>query len=79
MQNFLTSGDADAYAKELSTTADDYNGFNLLFGNRTGVFYFSNRSGKDPVALPPGLYGLSNHLIDTPWPKVRKSKQDSPN
>ncbi|HEX6278616.1 MAG TPA: NRDE family protein, partial [Pyrinomonadaceae bacterium] len=25
-------------------------------------------------ALDPGIYGLSNHLLDTPWPKVAKGK-----
>lgn len=74
VQNFLLSGDAASFAKELDVTANDYNGYNLLFGNKERVFYFSNRAGKETAELSPGLYGLSNHLLDTPWPKVRKAK-----
>ena len=74
VQNFLLSGDAAAYARELAATGADYNGYNLLFGDANAVYYFSNRSGKETAALSPGLYGLSNHLLDTPWPKVRKAK-----
>lgn len=74
VQNFLFSGDAAAYAKKLEATSDDYNGYNLLFGDANAVYYFSNRSGKEAAELSPGLYGLSNHLLDTPWPKVKKAK-----
>jgi uncharacterized protein with NRDE domain len=76
VQNFLETGEAVDYAKTLSETGGDYNGFNLLFGDANQVYYFSNRSGKDPAALAPGLYGLSNHLLDTPWPKVVKAKNE---
>lgn len=50
-----------------------YNGFNLLAGNSHELFYFSNREGR-ARALAPGVYGLSNHLLDTPWPKVTATK-----
>lgn len=53
---------------------EDYHGFNLLEGNRSGVGYLSNRSELGPSLLIPGIYGLSNHLLDTPWPKVQKTK-----
>lgn len=51
-----------------------YNGFNLVFGGRDGVFSFSNRS-QEPRELEPGIYGLSNHLLETPWPKVVRGKE----
>jgi uncharacterized protein with NRDE domain len=50
-----------------------YNGYNLVVGDRDGLWYHSNRSGEIR-RLEPGLYGLSNHLLDTPWPKVERSK-----
>jgi uncharacterized protein with NRDE domain len=50
-----------------------YNGFNLLLGDRKELFYYSNRS-VGPQLLAPGFYGLSNHLLDTPWPKVIRGK-----
>src|ERR1700678_2287133 len=51
----------------------DYNGFNLIFsdGERLGIYVSVGGSGRE---LGPGIYGLSNHLLDTPWPKVQKAK-----
>jgi uncharacterized protein with NRDE domain len=71
---FLTASDsAAAYGERLSMIASDYNGFNLIYGDSSGLSYFSNCG--DPVRnLEPGIYGLSNHLLDTPWPKVAKGK-----
>lgn len=74
VRDFLEAGEADAYALKLQATAGDYNGFNLFFGDGQRVFYFSNRSDAPATHLKPGLYGLSNHLLDTPWPKVSKTK-----
>lgn len=49
-----------------------YNGFNLLAGDLDALWWYSNRSPDGaPQRLKPGLYGLSNALLDTPWPKVR--------
>ena len=62
------------YLNELKMTADRYNGFNLLVGNRESLYYFSNRENIVKV-LEPGVYGLSNHLLDTPWPKVERGKK----
>ena len=62
---------ARAFLEELQPVADRYNSFNLLLGDQTGLYYYSNRAGE-PQALTPGLYGLSNHLLDTPWPKLRR-------
>ncbi|WP_439685350.1 putative stress-responsive protein [Cupriavidus oxalaticus] len=49
-----------------------YNGFNLLACDLRELWWYSNRSAtRQPQKLRPGLYGLSNALLDTPWPKVR--------
>ena len=53
--------------------AGDYNGFNLLVGNPDGLFCFSNRGSR--VRIEPGIHGLSNRLLDTPWPKVERGKE----
>lgn len=45
------------------------NGYNLLVGNGETLVCVSNVAGASH-ALDPGIYGLSNHLLDTPWPKV---------
>ena len=62
------------YLNELRMTADRYDGFNLLVGDTEALFYFSNRENVIK-ALEPGVYGLSNHLLDTPWPKVARGKE----
>lgn len=65
-------GSAD-YVQSLPTHAADYAGFNLLCGDRQDLWWYSNRGGP-PQRLAPGIYGLSNDLLDTPWPKVQASK-----
>lgn len=65
--------DPNAYLSELESRADHYNGFNLAFGDSDGLWYFSN-CGEGEQKLAPGIYGLSNHLLDTPWPKVARGK-----
>ncbi|NLO80202.1 MAG: NRDE family protein [Xanthomonadaceae bacterium] len=62
-----------AWLQHLQAEAQQFSGFNLLFGDRQGVFSFSNRS-LQPAQLEPGIYGLSNHLLETPWPKVVRGK-----
>ena len=65
---------SEDYLKSLESKAGVYNGFNLLVGNSEGFYYLSNyKTGINKVTN--GLYGLSNHLLETPWPKVEKGKQ----
>jgi uncharacterized protein with NRDE domain len=72
---FLRSASApDAYADELAREGQEYNGFNLLVGDGASLAYVSNR-GAGPLVLSPGVYGLSNALLDTAWPKVVRGKQ----
>lgn len=61
------------YMEQVRRDADLYNGFNLIAGDSSALFYFSNREGR-VRRLEPGVYGLSNHLLDTPWPKVTATK-----
>jgi uncharacterized protein with NRDE domain len=62
------------YLRSIRAQTDQYNGFNLLVGNPAELHYHSNRGGTT-APLRPGIYGLSNHLLDTDWPKVRRGKQ----
>ncbi|MEM6583406.1 MAG: NRDE family protein [Pseudomonadota bacterium] len=67
-----------AFLNSLRARADQYAGFNLLVGNIDELWYFTNSNPvhKDlPRCLPPGLYGLSNASLDTPWPKVLIGKK----
>lgn len=59
---------------QLERRAARYNGFNLLAGDADGLYYCSNR-GRPVERLTPGCFGLSNHLLDTPWPKVARGKE----
>ncbi len=54
---------------------DTYAGFNLVVGDRSSLWYLSNRSGP-ARALGPGVYGVSNAALDTPWPKVRRGREN---
>ncbi len=51
----------------------EFAGYNLLVGDRDGLYYGSNRNQQQPRELSPGVYGLSNAALDTPWPKVADS------
>jgi uncharacterized protein with NRDE domain len=61
------------YARGAAARGRDYAGFNLLLGDPETLVYLSNR-GRGPEALAPGVYGLSNHLLDTPWPKLERTR-----
>lgn len=65
---------AEAYCREIERTQNNYGPFNLLVGDRHQLWYLSNR-GAAPQPVAPGLHGLSNGLLDTPWPKVARGKQ----
>ena len=57
----------------LRKVGSNYNAFNVIFsdGERLAVYESATASARE---LSPGIYGLSNHLLDTPWPKVRNAK-----
>lgn len=72
---FLRSGvSAARFLQRLRPEAFDFAGFGLFVFDGTELGYFSNR-GDTLRILEPGIYGLSNHLLDTPWPKVQRGKQ----
>lgn len=63
----------EAFMAEAHRRAADYAGFNLLVGDGRELWFLHSR-GPGPRRLEAGLYGLSNADLDTPWPKVRKTK-----
>lgn len=67
----LGTESALAYAEAIN--GSQYAGFNLLLGDGETLIYRSNRDGA-PRVLEPGIYGLSNHLLDTPWPKLVQAR-----
>jgi uncharacterized protein with NRDE domain len=61
------------YLEQLSRRADEYSGFSLVAGEPGQLYFFSNRGGAvQPIGA--GVHGLSNHLLDEPWPKVQHGK-----
>jgi len=65
------------YVDTIRADAGAYNGFNLVLSDGDTLIWFSNRGDDDPrngKPLEPGVYGLSNALLDAPWPKVLKTK-----
>jgi uncharacterized protein with NRDE domain len=74
VSGYLTGNqEPSVYMSQVKDDAPLYNGFNLLAADARDVMYFSTREGEARL-LPPSIYGLSNHLLDTPWPKVTAGK-----
>lgn len=63
----------EAFLAQLQRRKGDYAGFNLLLGDRHTLWHFNSHEGV-PRPLAPGLYGLSNASLDTPWPKLQQAK-----
>jgi uncharacterized protein with NRDE domain len=70
--DFLTGNDSPQhYLQTLTAKGHTYNGYNLIVGSPEELWYKSNyREGTSRIST--GLHGLSNHLLDTPWPKVTR-------
>ncbi len=76
VKNYLlkTKGSPDGYIKNIMNDAKKFNLFNLIVGNKKELIYYSNTQ-KRAKKLTTGLYGLSNHLLDTPWYKMLRAKE----
>lgn len=74
--DFLAAeSDPHDYLAALAGRQRNYNGYSLLVGDGRRLAYCTNRgTNPEPRWLPPGIYGLSNHLLDTPWPKLSAAK-----
>jgi len=72
--NFLKgTASPEAFVTDASRSRTFYPGYNLLAGDLQELYYYSNVA-DDAQKLQPGIYGVSNHLLDTPWPKVERGK-----
>lgn len=69
----LSTHEPGEYLAHVAARGAQYQGFSLVVGNANGIMYYSNR-GDGPHRLKAGLYGLSNHLLDTAWPKIVQGK-----
>ncbi|XP_034026989.1 transport and Golgi organization protein 2 homolog isoform X2 [Thalassophryne amazonica] len=81
VSNYFLDKDLDSYSylKKVSTEGHLYNGFNLITAEFKAkqdiVCYYGNRGSPEPIFLKPGIYGLSNSLLDTPWRKIVQGKR----
>ncbi len=74
-KNYLKNGgDPLSYLFRTQFQATKYNGFNLLVADRDNLMYYSNQE-RIIKTLHSGIYGLSNHLLNTPWEKVTLGKE----
>jgi uncharacterized protein with NRDE domain len=75
VSGFLRGAESPAdYLAALHASEARHNGYSLLVGDANALCFYSNRE-RQIKALRPGIYGLSNGLLDEPWPKVRHGKQ----
>ncbi|MBY6052228.1 NRDE family protein [Cytobacillus firmus] len=73
--DFLKGSDSPAdFMNRASEHRVSYPGYNLLAGTLEELFYYSNVEDRVEL-LQPGIYGVSNHVLDTEWPKVKKGKE----
>tara|TARA_R110002124_G_scaffold134129_1_gene296760 strand:+ start:10714 stop:11496 length:783 start_codon:yes stop_codon:yes gene_type:complete len=63
------------YVSEVKNEAKEYNGFNLLLGEKDKLLHYSNESDQI-TEVSPGVHGVSNALLDTSWPKIDQAKQE---
>jgi len=64
---------AETFFNRLKPEGGRYNGFNMLAGDGERLLYYSNIQ-NEIIILNPGLFGISNRFLDTPWPKVERGK-----
>lgn len=73
---FVTEAEpAGRFLARLEESAEAYAGFNLFVGDGDELWYASNRAAPFAQRLQPGVYGLSNHFLDTPWPKLEATRR----
>ena len=69
---------AAEYLDVIAARGDVYNGFNLVLGDASDLYWYSNRAGNDERNGKPleagRIYGISNGLLDEAWPKVTRTK-----
>lgn len=74
VKDFLADNrDPLRYLEDLKTTTGDFNGFNLITGSPDKLYHYSNETDKI-TKIEPGIHGISNAVINTPWPKVEAAK-----
>jgi uncharacterized protein with NRDE domain len=75
-RNYLAgSDDAETYLARLARHDQEFAGFNLLLGDLSGLWFYSNREQKIR-RIETGIYGISNGAFDEPWPKLKSGRAE---
>ncbi|WP_298186264.1 NRDE family protein [uncultured Pseudomonas sp.] len=61
------------FLQQLKAQSAHYSGFNLLLGDHQQLWHFNSLEQR-ATALPAGVHGISNADLNTPWPKLLRSK-----
>lgn len=74
-QYLIQKNDVSTFLKQIRKNRQLYNGFNLLLSDNgfSNMFHYSNITDQT-TKIEAGIHGLSNHLLDTEWPKVKIGK-----
>lgn len=73
-QYLIASSTPEHYCEHLSSSDEEYAGYNLILGDAKTFCYHSNRRKNGAIEMTSGIHGLSNHLLNTAWPKVTDTK-----
>jgi len=75
VSGFLSGSEgAETYLERVKSQGGQYGGFILIAGDLEALYWLSN-NGPGVEKIAPGVHGLSNHLLNTPWPKIRRSRE----
>ncbi|MBN2638528.1 MAG: NRDE family protein [Bacteroidales bacterium] len=72
---YFKTEDKARFFNNLINSREQYNGYNFIGFNNNKITYYSNQL-SDTTVLEKGSFALSNHLLDSPWPKVEKIKRE---
>ena len=74
--DLLTTNKSEQLLSANGAVLTDYNDLNCLYYDERALYYLTNKSTPGVIKLTPGIYGLSNASLDTPWPKVSSGKDE---
>ncbi len=73
-----TNQSITTYMEKVDSKSTEYNGFNLIAGHFNELYYYSNRQNQI-IQMQEGIHGVSNHLLNSSWPKVDGLKNELSN
>lgn len=74
--NYLAKqADLEDYLEGIQQKSPEYNGFNLLLSDKESMYHFSNETMEYSL-IEPGIHGVSNALLNTPWTKLERAKNE---